>query len=536
MRTWLFQILSRRRPLHSLPTLAAAAFLAAVFAMLLAVFARMFHARLLYPLDLEWMEGGMLVHVQRLLEGHGVYTAPSADFIPFAYTPLYYVVVAVPASLLGVSFAVARAVSLLSLAAIALAYGRAFWPTDSPRTPGPGRWYAAWAALACLALLLLEYFATGAWLDLARADTLFLALTLWGAVVLVRGPGSFRAMVVSGVLFSLAFWTKQTAFFFILAAGAWQAARDWRRLIVLVGTVALLCGGGLLLLQWTSDGWAWFYVREIHRLHTFDATRAWSTTPAGLADRLWPLVALGAVGLAWSAIPWRRPDSRRPDSRVAFWWWFAAAGLLAAAVGSGTQWAHTNALLPAAVFLPPAVAASWLAWAREGAARPLGDETGVPPSRPRLHAAFLAAGFALLLFHVHSRHPSGADFRQATPTRADVAAAERFIATLRRMPGPILIPYHPWSAVLAGSPAHFHQHALNDLRGAKRPVPVDLVSGLKSRRWGTIVHDRHGHAFWRQWPGFTAHYRNTSAVRGRRLRTFAGNPCGPRTFWTPVSP
>ena len=154
----------------------------------------------------------------------------------------------------------------------------------------------------------------------------------------------------------------------------------------------------------------------------------------------------------------------------------------------------------------------------------------------RFAVAFLAAGFLLLLFHVHSRHPSAREFRQATPTPADHAAAVRFIRTLRRLPGPVLIPYHPWSAVLAGSPAHFHQHALNDLRAARKPTPRDFVEGLKQGRWKTIVHDRHGHGYWRQWPGLTTHYRNTSAVRGRRLRTYAGNACGPRMFWTPGKP
>jgi len=509
----------------------AAAFLTGLFAMLLHAYGRMFQARLLYPLDLEWMEGGVLVHVQRLLEGQALYTAPSADFIPFAYTPFYYVAVAAPAAITGVSFWIARAVSLAALASIPVGYAWALWPREGvPRN----RWFAAWAGLAGLCLLLLEYFTAGAWLDLARADTLFLALSLWGAAVLVRGPHSLRAMILSGVLFSLAFWTKQTAIFFILGAGAWQLTRDWRRLAALVITVGVLCGGGMLALQALSDGWAWFYLREIHRLHTFDATRAWSVTPALLGSRLWPLAALGALGLAFHAV-----SRRRLDASVAFWWWFAACGLLAAAVGSGTQWAHTNALLPAAVFLPPAVAASWTAWAAAlgGSRDRVVPSAGVPPVGPSwLPVAFLAAGFSLLLFHVHSRHPSAHEFRQATPTLADHAAAVRFIRALRRLPGPVLIPYHPWSAVLAGSPPHFHQHALNDLRAARRPTPRDFVEGMKQGRWKTIVHDRHGLAYWRQWPGLTTHYRNTSAVRGRRLRTYAGNACGPRTFWTPVKP
>ena len=34
-----------------------------------------------YPYDLEWMEGGLLQHAQRIADGQGLYVAPSIDFI-----------------------------------------------------------------------------------------------------------------------------------------------------------------------------------------------------------------------------------------------------------------------------------------------------------------------------------------------------------------------------------------------------------------------------------------------------------------------
>ena len=45
--------------------------------------------RFFYPFDLEWMEGGVLTHALRYQQGHDIYAAPSADFIPYLYTPLY---------------------------------------------------------------------------------------------------------------------------------------------------------------------------------------------------------------------------------------------------------------------------------------------------------------------------------------------------------------------------------------------------------------------------------------------------------------
>ena len=36
--------------------------------------------RVAYPYDLEWMEGGMLVHAWRLMHGETIYPPPSVDF------------------------------------------------------------------------------------------------------------------------------------------------------------------------------------------------------------------------------------------------------------------------------------------------------------------------------------------------------------------------------------------------------------------------------------------------------------------------
>jgi len=73
--------------------------------------------RLAYPYDLEWMEGGMLGHALRLLEGEPLYAEPSARFVSFAYTPLYPIVLRLLAPVAGVGYLPARAVSVAAFAA-----------------------------------------------------------------------------------------------------------------------------------------------------------------------------------------------------------------------------------------------------------------------------------------------------------------------------------------------------------------------------------------------------------------------------------
>jgi 4-amino-4-deoxy-L-arabinose transferase-like glycosyltransferase len=61
-------------------------------------------SRVSYPFELEWMEGGSVGHVRRLLAGQQIYVAPSLDFIPYPYPPFYYYVSAAAAHLFGLTF------------------------------------------------------------------------------------------------------------------------------------------------------------------------------------------------------------------------------------------------------------------------------------------------------------------------------------------------------------------------------------------------------------------------------------------------
>src|ERR1700712_1208819 len=80
--------------------------------------ARIVWARIGYQGDLEWMEGGMLGHVQRVLAGRGLYVRPDVEFVPFIYPPLYIWRSAAVSLLLSPSLFALRLVSALSYAGI----------------------------------------------------------------------------------------------------------------------------------------------------------------------------------------------------------------------------------------------------------------------------------------------------------------------------------------------------------------------------------------------------------------------------------
>src|SRR6266542_4402426 len=70
--------------------------------------------RLGYPFELEWMEGGMVDHVRRIVAGQPIYVRPSLNFVSYLYPPLYYLVSAGLARMIGIGFLPLRLVSLVS--------------------------------------------------------------------------------------------------------------------------------------------------------------------------------------------------------------------------------------------------------------------------------------------------------------------------------------------------------------------------------------------------------------------------------------
>ncbi len=115
--------------------------------------------RLSYPFELEWLEGGCLDHVGRVLDGKKLYGPPSLEFVPFIYTPLYYYVAALVAGIVGFGFLPLRLVSFAaSLGCLGCIY-------LVVRRETLDRFPAVLAAC----LFAATYRASGGWLDLARA-------------------------------------------------------------------------------------------------------------------------------------------------------------------------------------------------------------------------------------------------------------------------------------------------------------------------------------------------------------------------------
>lgn len=136
-------------------------------------------ARMTYPLPLEWMEGGMVLQVRRVLTGKPVYVAPNATFTPFLYPPLYYYMSAAVTSVLGLGFLPLRLVSLGATLGCLVVIGLLVHRETDAVLP----------ALVTIGLFAASYPLVDTWFDLARVDMLFLLLALQ-SLTFTRGPAT----------------------------------------------------------------------------------------------------------------------------------------------------------------------------------------------------------------------------------------------------------------------------------------------------------------------------------------------------------
>ena len=445
-------------------------------------------ARIAYPYDLEWMEGGMLEHVARVLRGQPLYVPPSVGFTPYIYSPLYYYVAALFAKLFGLRLLALRMVSLLASVGVlgliaALVHGRT---------------RSRLGALVAAGLFAALFERAGAFFDLARVDSLALFLVLLAIWMLLAGE---RRDVVVGAVLAAAFFTKQST---LLVAVPVALARTWslrgpRRLLCIASFVALAAAGSVFL-HLRTQGWSTYY------LFALPASHAWIPE---FWVRYWRDDLLKVVPIAMAALVFRfaGPPSMPAASLV------ERAAVLGSLLESWLSRLHeygaTNVLMPAYACLAwqTGVALGWLSLA------------AAPASATRRLAMWAClVQLALLWFPA---------WRQV-PTAADRAAGAALVARLAAIPGPVLIPCHPHLARLAGKATYAQQMALVDvLRGRPQRVAdalaADIRRRLLAREFAAVVVDVD--------QGWLQADLDASYVRAQPL--FVGQPAvfWPRTGW-----
>jgi hypothetical protein len=399
-----------------------------------------------YPYELDWMEGGSVELVGRVLNGHSLYSAPSIAYVGWTYPPLYYWLTAALAKVIGLGFLPLR---LVSLAASLVAMGTLGWIVA--RASGNRV-----AGLVAAGLFAATFRISGAWFDTGRVDSLFLALTLltlaWG-----RQARGARGGVALGTLAFLAFFTKQTALLALAPALVYLVLTRRRVGIPAAITLIALIALSTAWLQTTTHGWYGYYIYS-ELVHQQVAQTLWSGFwRDDIWHQQWPLVILIGGGAATAV--WRARKRPKPLTRnePALYYAIGAAGLIGSAwVSRLHTGGYANVLMPA--YAAIALLAG-LSYARLAGGRALAA----------LAALAVVAQLALLVYPINKQ----------IPTPADRLAGAQLIARLRTLPGPVIVLRHPWYATEADKGSFAQEEAIGDvLRSASRKAASALTKSL----------------------------------------------------------
>jgi hypothetical protein len=411
--------------------------------------------RVWYPYELEWLEGWMLDSVRQVLAGRPLYGPPSLEFVASVYNPVYFYAAAAFAWVMGLGFAPARLVSVLStFGLLALLIFRL-----QPQARAAG--------LVAAGLYAASYRFSGAWMDIARSDSLFLAL-LFGAFAIGRDSKSRWQDLACGIGYALAFYTKQTTLAVLGIVFVGQLMVDWKRYWLQWVTFGAVTAMVFAALDWTSDGWYSYYTLDspLHFVRHPDQLYFITQARLKLLPGLLSLAVLVGVLLLQRWRPsWLGESDTRERVDAATWStiFFAIALVFSSWAVFRQRGTFENVFMPACLGMAIGAGIAYGEFFKGLS----GSIESAGASRDWRLVGFGAATLLILQqFTLFAYNPL-----LHVPKAADRTAGDQFITRLRSMPGDVLVWAHGFYGPLAGKPAHVHDVAFIDAAGLQSDPP-----------------------------------------------------------------
>ncbi len=415
--------------------------------------------RIQYPFELEWMEGGSVDHVSRILSGQKLYVTPSLEFIPYVYTPLYFYLSAFVSTIVGVGLMPLRFVSFIaSLGSFLFIFLIVKQETKNE-----------YASILATCLFAATFQISGAWFDLARVDSLFLFFLLV-AIYLIRFKTSPGFYFLAGVFISLSFLTKQTALIISLPIMFYCILVDLRRSYFFVGTVVAIIGGSTLLLNYIHDGWYNYYILDLPGQHPIIKrflVEFW------LVDIVLPLAIAFSISIFYLL------DQLSDFKKDRLFYLLLAIGMLGGAWFSRLHSGGVeNVLFPAYAIISILFGL--------GLNKALEYVQIAPAAKQELMRSYIylvcIIQFASLVYNPLSLILSQKDAEQG----------REFINKLAQIEGEILLPYHGYLPTLAGKRSFAQHMAIVDiLRADEGPIKNKLINEIKQaiqeKRFSAII-------------------------------------------------
>jgi hypothetical protein len=383
--------------------------------------ARIFVADIAYPIQLEVLEGLVLYQAHRILQLEPLYHAPGHGFVPQTHPPLHTLVLAAVGRVFGLDYATGRALSVAFFAIACAVTWRVIARQFHER-----RWGVVFAVVA-IGMAASSGPTVLGWYDLARDDSMALALTVLAGAVAASESMTWRRVVCLGIVLTAMGFTRLTTAFpiaWIVATVIWRSRRHG---VALAAGVAVAAAVTVLALQWASDGWFWTYTVGLHAHHQVSSQLLLDGILRVL--RYAPFLVAVPFAVAWLA---HKRQLRRP---TVIW-----IGLLATAVPSALlpymkQGGAMGDLVPLVFLCGPT--------AMLVASDVLHAMASYPMRTAAVRATVLGLAAVLLIARTY-------DVGDQLPARQMVADANALVAAVAALDGSVMCPSDPFLPVQSG--------------------------------------------------------------------------------------
>jgi len=293
------------------------------------------------------------------------------------------------------------------------------------------------------------------------------ALSVAGLAVGSYGSKNRWGLVFAAGLMALAFFTKQTAIIFGVGLAFYLMTTCRRHSLWYTVPFVLLTGIPALALNYSSDGWFFYYTFRIAGINPIEFGRLANFASFELFVVMGALSAMAAgaallhykyTGLAGI---WQQP-----------WFIWIGLAIVISALGRASVGGNLNNRMAAYTLLCLAPALL------------VGEDVSLPE---RLHNKLTAVASILVLlqFALGAYNPL-----QYIPTQAMRSSGNQFIETIAATKGEVLVLMHPYYAVLADKPPSAQIAAMWHARQrGSLPLPPDFTARLKQQHYSLIISD-----------------------------------------------
>ncbi|MBT3408694.1 hypothetical protein HN415_08510 [Candidatus Woesearchaeota archaeon] len=333
-----------------------------------------------------------------------------------------------------------------------------------------------------MSLFAATYKISGAWFDIGRVDSLFLFLLLIG-LFLLKFKNTIWMFILSAIIFSLAFLTKQTALIIFLPTIIYCILVKRRNGFYYIGTFILLIISSTILFNILHNGWYTYYVFNLPSQHPilFDMiSHFWIT------DILLPLSVGFFLSIYYLYFLFTKSIKKinniisycNGNENLIFYSLFFLGMVGASFFSRIHQGGYDNVLIPAYAIISILFGLSL---------------HQILNNNKKIQKNIILQTFVLIICILQFCCLFYNPFNQL-PTNKDLVAGENLVKELKNIEGEVFIPFHGYLSIIADKKNYAHQMAIYDIIRAndddiKKELNDEIKNSMQDKKFDAIIID-----------------------------------------------